>query len=221
MYRYPHRRGFHARHRVPAALLPLLAAAILSVGFFRLLSLRLCPLIKTMAVSKTVNLISLAISEETDLSLAAEGLGYKDFVEMETDSSGRVTSLSVRSDKSIAFRRQVVQGLTARLEQIGPDELFIPLGSLTGVVFFSALGPSVRIRIQSVGNVTAEYINEFTAAGVNQTRHSVYLSISATVYLLIPGEVVPVSVTDRVCVAETVIIGDVPDTYLNMGNGEG
>ena len=164
--------------------------------------------------------MSLAISEETDLSLAAGKLGYMDFINMDTDSSGHVTSLSVKTAESTAFRRQVVQNLIQRLEEIPSDELSIPLGNLTGFLFFSARGPSVCVRLQSVGDVKAEYINEFTAAGVNQTKHSVYLSISATVYLLIPGEMIPVSAADRVCVAETVIIGEVPETYLNVGNGE-
>lgn len=220
MQGFPRRRGFRTRRRLPAALPPLLLAAVLSVGFFRFLSARLRPQLEVMATSKAVNLISLAISEETDLSLAEGRLGYPDFVDMETDGSGRVTSLSFRTAESAAFRRQVVQDLIRRLEEIPPDELAVPLGNLTGLLFLSARGPSVRVRVQSVGDVTAEYVNEFTAAGVNQTKHSVYLSVSATVYLLIPGEIIPVSAADRVCVAETVIVGQVPDTYLNVENGE-
>lgn len=220
MYGYPFRRGFRARRRLPAALPPLLVAAALSIGFFRFLSARLRPQIEVMAASRAVNLISLVISEETDLSLAEGQLGYPDFIDMDTDSSGHVTSLSVKTAQSAAFRRQVVRDLTQRLEELPSDELSIPLGNLTGMLLLSARGPSVRVRVQSVGDVTAEYINEFTEAGVNQTKHSVYLSVSVTVYLLIPGEIIPVSTTDRVCVAETVIIGQVPDTYLNMGNGE-
>ncbi|MGN0985570.1 MAG: sporulation protein YunB [Candidatus Enterenecus sp.] len=220
MYGCPRRRRFRTRRRLPAALLPLLAAAALSVGFFMLLSARLRPQIEVMAESRAVNLISQAISEETDLSLAAEQLGYLDFIDMDIDSSGRVTSLSVKTAESTAFRRQVVQNLVRRLEDLPANELSIPLGNLTAFLPFSARGPSVRVRLQSVGDVTAEYVNEFTSAGVNQTRHSVYLSISVTVYLIIPGEIIPVSATDRVCVAETVIIGQVPDTYLSVGNGE-
>ena len=97
--------------------------------------------------------------------------------------------------------------------------LAIPLGNLTGIVLFSALGPSVRVRVQSVGDVKTAYENEFTSAGVNQTKHSIYLNTEVTVYLLIPGEIIPVTVQERVCVAETIIVGDVPDTYLNLKDG--
>lgn len=177
------------------------------------------PLIETMAVSKTVNLISLAISEETDNSLAAEDLNYPDFVSMESGENGRVTSLSFKVSEGMRFKRLVTARLVDRLETIDPDELAIPLGNLTGVLLLSALGPSIRVRLQSVGDVKTEYEDEFTAAGVNQTKHAIYLKVEVTVYLLIPGEIIPVSMEERVCIAETIIVGEVPDTYLNVQDG--
>lgn len=220
MYPYPRRRGFRARRRLPGGLLPLLAALVSAAALFSFLSARLLPQIRTVAVSRATNQISLAISEAVDECLAAEELEYSDLITMETDGSGRVTSLAVRTGDSTRFRRLVTGQLVERLDSITPDTLSVPLGSLTGVLLLSAVGPSVRVRIQSVGDVVTEYIHEYTSAGVNQTRHSVCLKISATVYLLIPGEIVPVSVEDRICVAETVIVGEVPNTYLNVQKGE-
>lgn len=219
MHRYPRRRLVRARRRLPPAVLPLLLAAAISIGFFQCMSARLKPLIETVAVSRTINLISLAISEETDGSLAEEMLSYPDFVSLETDSDGKVTTLSFRTVEGTRFKRLMTERLVARLESLDPEALAIPLGNLTGVVLFSALGPSVRVRVQSVGDVKTAYENEFTAAGVNQTKHSVYLKTEVTVYLLIPGEIIPVTVQERVCVAETIIVGEVPDTYLNLRDG--
>ena len=172
-----------------------------------------------MAVSKTVNMISLAISEETDRSLTEEMLAYPDFVSLEINPDGRVTMLSFRTAEGTRFKRLMTERLVERLESLDPDVLAIPLGNLTGIVLFSALGPSVRVRVQSVGDVKTAYENEFTSAGVNQTKHSIYLNTEVTVYLLIPGEIIPVTVQERVCVAETIIVGDVPDTYLNLKDG--
>lgn len=219
MQRYPRRRLVRARRRLPPAVLPLLLAAAISIAFFQCVSARLKPLIETVAVSRTINLISLAISEETDSSLTEEMLSYPDFVSLGTNSDGKVTTLSFRTVEGTRFKRLMTERLVARLESLDPEALAIPLGNLTGVVLFSALGPSVRVRVQSVGDVKTAYENEFTAAGVNQTKHSVYLKTEVTVYLLIPGEVIPVTVQERVCVAETIIVGEVPDTYLNLRDG--
>ena len=79
----------------------------------------------------------------------------------------------------------------------------------------------IRRTRSSVGEVTADYANSFTSAGVNQTLHRVCLDIHATVRLFLPGEVLPVSVSSSVCVAETVIVGETPDTYLNFDKGDG
>ncbi|MDE6280627.1 MAG: sporulation protein YunB, partial [Oscillospiraceae bacterium] len=79
----------------------------------------------------------------------------------------------------------------------------------------------VRVRVDSVGEVIADYTNSFTSAGVNQTLHRVCLDITATIYLFLPGEVLPVTVSSSVCVAETVIVGETPDTYLNLDKGMG
>lgn len=219
MHRYPRRRFVRARRRFPPAVLPLLLAAAVSIGFFRSLSLRMKPLIETLAVSKTTNLISQTISEETDGSLTEEMLSYQDFVDTGTNQAGQVTMLSFRTAESARFKRLITERLVERLESIDPNVLSIPMGNLTGVLLFSSLGPSVRVRVQSVGDVKTAYENEFTAAGVNQTKHSVYLSLDVTVYLLIPGEIIPVTVQERVCVAETIIVGEVPDTYLNLKDG--
>ena len=219
MHRLPRRRFARTRRRIPPAVLPLLVAAAVSVGFFRGVSLRLKPMIETMAVSKTVNLISLAISEEADRSLSEEMLSYQDFISTERNQDGQVTMLSFRTAESTRFRRLITERLAARLESIDPSALSVPLGNLTGMVLLSSVGPPVRVRIQSVGDVKTSYENEFTAAGVNQTRHSVYLKLEVTVYLLIPGKIIPVEVQDRVCVAETIIVGAVPETYLNLKDG--
>lgn len=201
-------------------LLPLAGMLALIVAFFWCVSAQLRPVIRTMAVSQATNLISSLIGDIIDDCLTADGLGYADFITIETDSTGRVTSLTGNLTESSRFRRQVVDAMVRRLEDLEPDALGIPIGSLTGRMLLSDVGPKVRVRIKAVGDVTAEYVSAFSAAGVNQTRHEVYLNLAVTVYLLIPGEIVPVTVESGVCVAETVIVGEVPNTYIHLEKGE-
>ncbi len=219
MLRYPRRRCIRMRKKRTLLCVPLLVTAVLSFLVFRSLSIKLKPMIETLARSKAINLIAVAISEETDLALSGDGVEYSDFVSAVTDESGQISMLSLRTADSTRFKRLVTERLADRLESLDPSTLAIPLGTLTNVIPFSALGPSVRVRVQSVGDIQTSYVNEFTSAGVNQTKHSIYLQVDVTVYLLIPGDIVPVTVQDRVCVAETIIVGEVPDTYLNFKNG--
>lgn len=213
------RLGLRRRYRIPLQLLPFLFAAVLSVGLFRHISRQMLPIIRITAENNAQNLISQMSATVIDDCLSSENLSYDSLVDTVTDASGRIVSLSLRAAESNHFKRRVIDQLTQRLGQITTDELEIPLGTLTGELLFSALGPSVRVRVQSVGDISAVFHNEFTSTGINQTKHTLYLELSIDINLLIPGEVITVQSVEQICIAETIIIGDVPDTYLNLQKG--
>ena len=203
------------------AVLPVLAALLLGGAAVGALNRRLGPVLEAKASSQATNLMTQAIDAAVDSCLQENGMSYGDFVTITTDGAGMVTALTSNTAANSRFKRQVVEAITRQLATLDSDGLGIPLGTLTGQPLLSGKGPSVRVRVDSVGEVTAGYDNSFTAAGVNQTLHRVSLDITATVRLFLPGKILPVSVSSSVCVAETVIVGETPDTYLNLEKGNG
>ena len=203
------------------AVLPILAAFLVTGVLFHTLNGRLRPVLEAAASSQATNLMTQAIAAAVDNCLQENGMGYSDFVTLEKDAAGKVTSITSNTTANSRFKRQVVEAVARQLSALDSSALGVPLGTLTGQPLLSGAGPSVRVRVDSVGDVAADYANSFTAAGVNQTLHRVCLEITATVYLFLPGEVLPVSVSNSVCVAETVIVGETPDTYLNLEKGYG
>lgn len=204
-----------------AAALPVLAALLLTGFLLHALNGRLRPVLEAKASSQATSLMTQAIAAAVDNCLQENSLGYGDFVTLEKDAAGKVTSITSNTAENSRFKRQVVEAAARQLGALDSGALGVPLGTLTGQPLLSGVGPSVRVRVDSVGEVTADFSNSFTAAGVNQTLHRVSLDITATVYLFLPGEVLPVSVSSSVCVAETVIVGETPDTYLNLEKGNG
>ena len=202
-------------------LLPLLGALVLAGMLLHVLNGRLRPVLEAAASSQATNLMTQAISIAVDNCLQENDMNYGDFVTIVTDSSGKVTSLTSNTTANSRFKRQVVEAVTRQLSTLNSDALRVPLGTLTGQLLLSGIGPYVRVRVDSVGDVTADYTNSFTSAGVNQTLHQVSLDITATIYLFLPGGILPVSVSSSICVAETVIVGETPDTYLNLEKGNG
>lgn len=203
------------------AALPVLAALALSGVVLGTVNRRLGPVLEAKASSQAANLMTQAIDTAVDNCLQENGMSYGDFVTITTDGLGKVTALTSNTASNSRFKRQVAEAVTRQLTTLDSGALSVPLGTLTGQPLLLGKGPSVRVRVDSVGEVAAGYANSFTAAGVNQTLHRVSLDITATIYLFLPGEILPVSVSSSVCVAETVIVGETPDTYLNLEKGNG
>lgn len=208
------------RARIPAWLPALLVLAGAVMLFFLILSLQLRPVIRTIAVSKATNLISALSAAAVEDGLDSLNMGYDSFVRLEKGSDGSVSSLTGNVQAASRFRRQVIDGLINQLEHIDPDELGVPIGTLTGHLLLSGLGPDIRISLQAVGDVQASYESSFISAGLNQTVHRITLNLTIVVYLMIPGEIVPVQAQQAVPVAESVIVGQVPETYIQLeGSG--
>ncbi len=197
------------------SLLVLILFILLLVGVF---SNQLRPVVETVAVSKATNLITVTVSEVVEQCISQQGLGYDDLMEIhQGQEDGSLTTVTGRTTTISQLRSEITQTLVEELENLDAGQLGIPLGNLTGWMLFSGLGPKLRVSIESVGDVVAEVYNQFDSAGINQTHHQVLMDISVTVHLFIPGEVTSVTVDSTVCLAETVLIGSVPNSYLQTG----
>ena len=214
-------RGILRQKGLLTVLAPSAAALVLVCLLLHTLNERIGPVLETAASSQATNLMTQAINLAVDNCLQENNMSYADFVILDVDSMGKVTSITSNTAANSRFKRQVVESVVRQLSTLDSDALSVPMGTLTGQPLLFGAGPSVRIKVDSVGEVTADYDNTFTSAGVNQTLHRVCLNIAATVYLFLPGKVLPVSVSSNVCVAETVIVGETPDTYLNLEKGVG
>ena len=207
------------RRSIPPVFLAISVAILLCAGFFWTVSSQLQPVVETVAISRATNLMSVIISDAVGECLHDTQNGYADFIDIEVTASGSVASLAGRPAETGRFKRRVIETISSQLGCISVKELSIPLGNLTGSIFLSGIGPKIRVEVYTVGDVVAAYRNSFSAAGINQTHHAVYLDVTATVNLLIPGKVIPVRITEQICVAETIILGAVPDTYIHMEKG--
>ena len=204
-----------------AMVLPVGLALVLVGLLLHTLNGKLRPVLETTATTKATNLMVRAIDIAVDNCLQENDMNYRDFVTLETDTAGKVSAITTNTAANSRFKRQVVEAVIRQLDAMDSEALGVPLGTLTGQPLLSGVGPRVRVKVDSVGEVTADYAFTFTSAGVNQTLHRVCLEITATVYLFLPGEILPVSVSSSVSVAETVIVGEPPDTYLNLDKGNG
>jgi len=164
-----------------------------------------------------VGLVERCVTED----LAERGLTYAELVSIQRDTSGAIVSLTTDMAAMNLLRAELVERVLDALEGVGVLQLRIPLGSLLDLDVLWGLGPSLKVHAMAVGTADARFSSSFSEAGVNQTLHRIELELTVPMTLLLPGGPVETESVTRLCVAETVIVGRVPDAYLQMERSGG
>lgn len=197
-------------------VLTVLAGLAFAVAAIVLLGMRLRPMAAIIAKAQAENTINRVVEEAVLADLSQREIGYSDFVTIQRDSSGAITALTTDMAEMNRLRGQLIECVLGEVEGVDVASIQVPLGSLLDLDVLWAKGPSLRLHGMSVGTVSAEFDSEFTSAGVNQTLHRIWLEVHVPLTLMLPGGQVDTDVNTRLCVAETVIVGQVPDAYLNL-----
>lgn len=190
-----------------------LAAVFFALVLITLLEAKLRPISTAAATAQVQNTVT-AVLEEA-MSNAADNISYQDLVTIQRDETGQITALLADIAAINQLRSSLLQTVLDHLDQLQISEIQIPAGSLFQFALLWGQGPEIRVRSMSVGTVTAQIESDFSSAGVNQTRHRLLLHISVPMTILLPDGPVEVPVEITHCLAETVIVGQVPNTYLN------
>lgn len=154
--------------------------------------------------------------QEATRSLLKDQNPYAAMITVHTDAAGKVTMLEANTMEMNRLSTQAALLTQQQLDSVEAQSVSIPLGAALGIPLFSARGPKVDVRIVPVSAVSAAFFTEFEAAGINQTRHKIYLSLQTTVRLVIPSGARQVALESQVLVAESIIVGDVPGTYVQV-----
>lgn len=191
--------------------LTLLALALLAAAVSLLWHLK--PVMTSMATARVANTVNCIVSAAVNEAVADGEIDYQNFVIFDKDDTGHITALRSNVAEVNRMQGRIADEILLRLSEISTSELEIPLGTLTGSALLAGRGPSLYVRMQAVGSASATFRNQFTAAGINQTRHQIFLDVDVYMSILLPGMKTSTKVSNEIAVAETVIVGGVPDTY--------
>lgn len=207
---FQYRRG-GARRNAGKLLALLLAAALLLTALAA--TARMRPLLESLAVTRVSNTVNRIISEAVSEAIEHGDISYAALISLEKDNEGRITAVHSNMAAFNRLQSQILDIILAKIDQVSARELSIPIGTLTGSALLAGRGPRIRVRMESVGSSSASFANKFESAGINQTKHQIILEVEVSVAILLPGFTTATKVATGVTVAETVIVGAVPDTY--------
>ena len=162
----------------------------------------------TMRASTTV-----AVNDAVYYTLSDE-LRYEDLVNVERSQDGAIVSVSANALKINKIARDTASISQSNLKNLSLNGIPIPLGALTGIEAFAGLGPQIPFRIIPVSSVSCDFSSNFESVGINQTKHSIYLNVIADISIVMPSRTEHFAVITEILVGEFVIVGNVPETYL-------
>lgn len=205
-----YRRRMARRNLLAVLAFSAMAAAMAAVVFA---TTQMRPILVSLATTRVSNMVNRIVSEAVDEAIDSGNITYSDLITFEKDNEGRITAIYSNMAAFNRLQSNILDIILARIDQVSTRELSIPVGSLSGSVLLAGRGPRISVRMESVGSSSANFENEFTSAGINQTKHQIVLNIDVAVSILLPGFSTATTVSNAVTVAETVIVGSVPDTY--------
>ena len=143
-----------------------------------------------------------------------DGVDYDDLMNVRMDDGGQVSLLSANTMRMNALAERAGDAALRKLETVSAQKVDVPLGAALGLTLLAGSGPRIPISIVPVGSVQTDFETEFEACGINQTRHKVYLQLSASIRIVIPTGAKTTNVTANMLVAESIIVGKVPESFV-------
>ena len=174
---------------------------------------RMRPLLESLATTRVSNTVNRIIFEAVNEAILEGDISYQELISLEKDNEGKITAVHSNMAAFNRLQAQILDIILARIDQVSARELSIPIGTLTGSALLAGRGPRISVRMESVGSSSARFENRFDSAGINQTNHQIVLEVDVSVSILLPGFTTATTVSTAVTVAETVIVGAVPETY--------
>lgn len=201
-------------------VLIVVLSIVAGIGVF-LFRRRYQEVILHLAETQVKNATSDLINDAIDKQIENGNIHYDRIVYFEKDLDGRITALKTNMSEVNRLKTDILNLINDEILAVDTADLGVPLGSLFLPEFLSGKGPSIPVQILSIRNSDASFQSHFSEAGINQTLQQITMDVSVDVAVLVLGETDSFTVSSQVVVAETIIVGDVPDTFLQTGGKNG
>ena len=210
--------AWRVKMRWRRALVCLLVCLLLIGGGVLLVEQNLTRVVLSLAQAQARALAVRILNEAASELLAAGEVTYDSLMHVTADGAGQVRLIQANTPEMNRLASRVSLLAQSRRQQKREQSVRIPLGSAAGLTIFAGAGPKIEVHILPVGSVHARFHTEFQTAGINQTRHRVSLTLTAQVQLVIPTGAKTVEATTQVAMAESIIVGEVPETFTDVGD---
>ena len=168
-----------------------------------------------MAKTQTLNIIN-----EASMNILNKEFKYNEMIKIDKDNNGKIILVQSDTGKLNYIASKISNECNKSLADMSNNKIKVPLGWITEKSLFYNLGPDISIEVEPIGNVVVTYESKFESAGINQTRHKIYLNVNGKVRIKLPIKSEEIDVSTQIPVCDTIIIGEVPDMAIYSKQGE-
>ena len=194
----------------------ILLVAFVLILFCVYLESQVSLVIENVSAAKANHLGTEMIHTSISKVLKEADLDYQDLSEIQYDENRNVTAIEVNAFALNQLRGEITQEITKEISDLDTMSLSVPLGSLSGNDFLDGRGPKIPLKMYPNGYLTSQVVSQFDEAGINQTRHRIVLNISVNITSAIPFYKTTSAVKSEFVLAETVVVGTVPEYYTKV-----
>lgn len=174
------------------------------------------PLAYSMAESRAKAIGTLIINEAITDQISMKNIDYSTLYNIQKNSSGDISAITANVGKMNTIKAQISTVIQEKINSIETQQIGIPLGSMLNNELLAGRGPQIPIKLVTVGVIEIDFTNTFISAGINQTKLEVQLEIKMTISAILPTGNSKVNIFSTVPIAQTIIVGNVPDSYTNI-----
>ncbi len=193
----------------------LLLAAVLT-GIYLSVLQRYRPVAQDLAQTQVKNKSSDLINDAIAKQIERGNIHYDRIIYFEKDLNGKITALKTNMSEVNRLKTDILNIINDEILALDNQDIGVPLGSIIFPELLSGRGAQIPVRVMYISNSDAQFVSRFSEAGINQTLHQLIMDVKIDVTVLVLGRTQSFSVTSQVVVAETVIVGVVPETFINL-----
>ncbi|MCX7658103.1 MAG: sporulation protein YunB [Oscillospiraceae bacterium] len=192
-------------------------ALILAILF---VDMKIRPVVKTVAQYQGSKITSSAINKSVKDAISKSGVDFENLISISYNNSGDISSVKTNIKEIDRLQSEISLSVNSSMDEISDDCIEIPLGTFSGISLLNGRGPVFKFKIKPVGFVSTQLKSEFISAGINQTLHKITLNVGTSATAVVPGANADFDVNFTYVVAETVIVGKIPESYTYVTGDE-
>ncbi len=200
-------------NRRKKSILWIIALILLLLCMYKFIDKNIKPTVIAISEIRARSITTQTINDTIRIKIKRD-INYNDLIFVKYDNEGKVVLMQANTILMNSIAAEVALEVQEQLEKMSKSKIKVPLSNAFDTQIITL--PSISVQIVPQGAVSVDFATEFESAGINQTRHRIYIIVNTDIKMIVPLVTESLRITTNIPIAETIIVGDVPERYVNV-----